>query len=115
MKILVVGGAGYIGSICAELLLDEGHEVVIFDNLTEGHRRAVDARAAFIEGDLANRQNIEAAFSKTRPDAVMHFAASALVGESMRDPSKYFRNNIANRALAAKCMTASGRVFENAA
>src|SRR6266852_7387970 len=96
MKILVVGGAGYIGSICAELLLDEGHEVVIFDNLTEGHRRAVDPRAAFIEGDLADRQKIVAAFSKTRPDAVMHFAASALVGESMRDPSKYFRNNIAN-------------------
>src|SRR5437870_7699565 len=102
MKILVVGGAGYIGSICAELILDEGHGVVIFDNLTEGHRRAVDPRAAFIEGDLADRQKIEAAFSKTRPDAVMHFAASALVGESMRDPSKYFRNNIAN-GLNLRC------------
>ena len=108
MKILVVGGAGYIGSICAELLLDEGHEVVIFDNLTEGHRRAVDARAAFIEGDLADRQKIEAAFSKTRPDAVMHFAASALVGESMRDPSKYFRNNIANGLNLLDAMVATG-------
>src|SRR5437660_9235097 len=108
MKILVVGGAGYIGSICAELLLDEGHEVVIFDNLTEGHRRAVDARAAFIEGDLANRQKIEAAFSKTRPDAVMHFAASALVGESMRDPSKYFRNNISNGLNLLDAMVAAG-------
>jgi len=108
MKILVVGGAGYIGSICAELLLDEGHEVVIFDNLTEGHRRAVDARAAFIEGDLANRQKIEAAFSKTRPDAVMHFAASALVGESMRDPSKYFRNNIANGLNLLDALVAAG-------
>ncbi|PYK94924.1 MAG: UDP-glucose 4-epimerase GalE [Verrucomicrobia bacterium] len=108
MKILVVGGAGYIGSICAELLLDEGHEVVIFDNLTEGHRRAVDARAAFIEGDLANRQKIEAAFSKTRPDAVMHFAASALVGESMRDPSKYFRNNIANGLNLLDALVATG-------
>ena len=108
MKILVVGGAGYIGSICAELLLDEGHEVVIFDNLTEGHRRAVDARAAFIEGDLANRRKIEAAFSKTRPDAVMHFAASALVGESMRDPSKYFRNNIANGLNLLDALVAAG-------
>ena len=108
MKILVVGGAGYIGSICAELLLDEGHEVVIFDNLSEGHRRAVDARAAFIEGDLADRQEIEAAFSKTRPDAVMHFAASALVGESMRDPSKYFRNNIANGLNLLDALVATG-------
>ena len=108
MKILVVGGAGYIGSVCAELLLDEGHGVTIFDNLSEGHRRAVDARAAFIEGDLADRQKIEAAFSKTRPDAVMHFAASALVGESMRDPSKYFRNNIANGLNLLDAMITAG-------
>ena len=96
MKILVVGGAGYIGSICTELLLDEGHEAAVFDNLGEGHRRAVDARARVIEGDLADRERIQAALSSIRPDAVMHFAASALVGESMRDPSKYFRNNISN-------------------
>jgi UDP-glucose 4-epimerase len=94
MKIFVVGGAGYIGSVCAELLLNEGHEVTIFDNLTEGHRRAVDSRAAFIQGDLADRAQIQAVLSSARPDAVMHFAANALVGESMRDPSKYFRNNI---------------------
>jgi UDP-glucose 4-epimerase len=96
MKILVVGGAGYIGSICTELLLDEGHETVVFDNLSEGHRRAVDSRAKFIEGDLADQEKIHAALSSIRPDAVMHFAASALVSESMRDPSKYFRNNISN-------------------
>src|SRR5436309_58283 len=96
MKILVVGGAGYIGSICSEQLLDENHEVAIFDNLTEGHRGAIDSRAQFIEGDLADRKRIEDALSRTRPEAVMHFAASALVGESMRDPSKYFRNNVAN-------------------
>ncbi len=94
MRIFVVGGAGYIGSVCAELLLDEGHEVSIFDNLIEGHRRAVDSRADFIQGDLAERARIQAALSDARPDAVMHFAANALVGESMRDPSKYFRNNI---------------------
>src|SRR2546427_5823016 len=96
MKILVVGGAGYIGSICTELLLDEGHEAIVFDNLDEGHRRAMDPRAKFIQGDLADRGQIQVALSSVRPDAVMHFAASALVGESMRDPSKYFRNNISN-------------------
>src|SRR5947208_16827827 len=94
MKIFVVGGAGYIGSVCAELLLNEGHEVTIFDNLTEGHRQAVDSRASFIQGELTERAQIQDALSSTRPDAVMHFAANALVGESMRNPSKYFRNNV---------------------
>src|SRR5690242_7349404 len=94
MKILVVGGAGYIGSVCAELLLDEGHGVTIFDNLSEGHRRAIDPRAEFIEGDLQDRPSLEKGLAKQRPDAVMHFAASALVGESMQNPSKYFRNNV---------------------
>jgi len=109
VKILVVGGAGYIGSICSELLLDEGYDVAILDNLTEGHRAAVDPRAEFIEGDLVDREKIRETLRRVRPDAVMHFAASALVGESMRDPSKYFRNNIGNGVnlldamLAADC------------
>jgi UDP-glucose 4-epimerase len=107
MKILVVGGAGYIGSICTELLLDEGHEVAVFDNLGEGHRRAVDSRANFIIGDLADRGQIEVALSGVRPDAVMHFAASALVDESMRDPSKYFRNNISNGLNLLDAMVAT--------
>ncbi len=94
MKIFVAGGAGYIGSICVELLLDEGHEVFVFDNLTEGHRLAVDERAAFIGGDLSRREEITRALTETKPDAVMHFAANALVGESMENPSKYFRNNV---------------------
>src|SRR5216110_232188 len=94
MKIFVVGGAGYIGSICVELLLDEGHDVIVFDNLTEGHRRAVDERAAFIGGDMARREEISRALLETKPEAVMHFAANALVGESMQNPSKYFRNNV---------------------
>src|SRR5712692_3101324 len=96
MKILVVGGAGYIGSVCAQLLLDENHEVAVFDNLAEGHRAAVDARAKFIEADLQDRQCTLSILSELRPDTVMHFAASALVGESMQNPSKYFRNNVAN-------------------
>ena len=108
MKILVVGGAGYIGSICAELLLDEAHGVAVFDNLTEGHRRAVDRRAEFIHGDLNDRAQIEAALEQTKPAAVMHFAASALVGESMENPSKYFRNNVANGLNLLDAMLAKG-------
>jgi UDP-glucose 4-epimerase len=108
MKILVVGGAGYIGSICTEALLDEGHAVAVLDNLTEEHRRAVDARAEFIEGDLADQPAVEAAISASRPDAIMHFAASALVGESMQNPSKYFRNNIANGLNLLDAMVAAG-------
>src|ERR1700682_2929057 len=108
MKIFVVGGAGYIGSICAEQLLDEKHDVMIFDNLSEGHRSAIDSRAKFIEGDLADRPSIESALAGARPDAVMHFAASALVGESMQNPSKYFRNNIANGVNLLDAMVAKG-------
>jgi UDP-glucose 4-epimerase len=108
MRIFVVGGAGYIGSVCAELLLDGGHEVIVFDNLTEGHRHAVDPRANFIQGELADRTQIQTALFNHRPDAVMHFAANALVGESMRDPSKYFRNNICNGLNLLDSMVATG-------
>src|SRR5438046_10726772 len=108
MRIFVVGGAGYIGSVCTELLLQERHEVAIFDKLTEGHGRAVDSRANFIQGDLANREQIQGALSDARPEAVMHFAANALVGESMRDPSKYFRNNICSGLNLLDAMIATG-------
>ena len=108
MKILVVGGAGYIGSVCAELLLDEGHNVCIFDNLCEGHRAAIDPRAEFIEGDLETIDPIQAALTAFRPEAVMHFAASALVAESMENPSKYFRNNIGNGLNLLDAMVATG-------
>src|SRR5205823_7078040 len=91
-----------------ELLLNEGHEVAIFDNLIEGHRRAVDSRAQFIQGDLAEPRQVEEALSSTRPDAVMHFAAYALVPESMRDPSKYFRNNVSNGLNLLDAMLATG-------
>lgn len=108
MRILVVGGAGYIGSICTELLLDEGHRVIVFDNLSEGHRRAIDPRARLIEGDLSDARTIELAVRSSNVEAVMHFAASALVGESMQNPSKYFRNNIANGVNLLDAMVASG-------
>lgn len=108
MKILVVGGAGYIGSVCAELLLDEGHAVCVFDNLSEGHRAAVDSRAPFTEGDLSDLGQIQSTLTAFRPDAVMHFAASALVAESMEKPSKYFRNNIGNGLNLLDAMIATG-------
>lgn len=96
MKIFVTGGAGYIGSVCCDVLLNAGHAVTIFDNLSEGHRRAIDDRAQFVEGDLQDRQSLMSILRDAQPDAVMHFAANALVGESMQNPSKYFRNNVAN-------------------
>ena len=96
MKVFVTGGAGYIGSICVEQMLDAGHDVVVFDNLSEGHRSAVDERAMFIEGCLSDRETILNAVGSNQPEAIMHFAANALVGESMTNPSKYFRNNVAN-------------------
>jgi len=94
MKILLTGGAGYIGSITSEILLDQGHEVVIFDNLERGHREALDPRAEFIEGDLRIRDQVLNAMASVKPEAVMHFAAYALVGESMEYPMRYFRNNV---------------------
>lgn len=94
--IFVTGGAGYIGSVCVEQLLDAGFEVAVFDNLSEGHRKAVDPRAEFFQGNLKDRTVIRHAMGEVKPDAIMHFAANALVGESMENPSKYFRNNVAN-------------------
>lgn len=95
-KILVTGGAGYIGSICVEELLNRGYEVAVFDNLSEGHAKAIDPRADFYQGDLGDRSVLRHAFEQAKPEAVMHFAANALVGESMTNPSKYFRNNVAS-------------------
>lgn len=95
-RVLVTGGAGYIGSVCVEQLLDRGFEVAVFDNLSEGHRKAVDGRAEFFQGDLQDRSVLRRVMGEFRPEAIMHFAANALVGESMENPSKYFRNNVCN-------------------
>ena len=108
MKILVTGGAGYIGSVTSELLLDRGHQVVVFDNLERGHRAAVDERATFVHGDLRNPTAIAEAMKQAKPDAVMHFAAYALVGESMEDPAMYFRNNVVGGLNLVEAMQAVG-------
>jgi UDP-glucose 4-epimerase len=96
MNVFVTGGAGYIGSVCVEELINAGHTVTVFDNLTEGHRSAVDPRAKFIEGCFSDAALIKQAVRDAKAEAILHFAANALVGESMTNPSKYFRNNVAN-------------------
>src|SRR3954471_24864410 len=96
MNVFVTGGAGYIGSICTEELLNAGHQVTVYDNLTEGHRSAVDARAKFVLGKPEEESDILNAVQAAKPEAIVHFAASALVGESMTNPGKYFRNNVCN-------------------
>jgi len=94
MKVFVTGGAGYIGSVTTERLLDAGHTVTVFDNLERGHREAVDRRATLVQGDLRDAEAIRKAVLAAAPDAVMHFAAYALVPESMKEPEKYFVNNV---------------------
>src|ERR1700744_4337412 len=96
MNVFVTGGAGYIGSVCTEELLNAGHQVTVFDNLTEGHRSAVDSRAKFIEGSLRDEALVKQSLRDTKAEAILHFAASTLVGESMADPTKYFHNNLVN-------------------
>ena len=96
MKVLVTGGAGYIGSIAVEQLIKAGEEVVVFDNLYQGHQQAVHPKAAFVQGDLADRAAIDAVMAEHKPDAVMHFASHTLVGESMEKPFLYIGENIVN-------------------
>jgi UDP-glucose 4-epimerase len=96
MKVLVTGGAGYIGSITVEQLILAGDQVVVFDNLYQGHRSAVHPEATFVQGDLKDRTAIDAALSAHRPEAIMHFASHTLVGESMQKPFLYLADNLTN-------------------
>lgn len=94
MKVLVTGAAGYIGSVTTEALLGAGYEVVALDSLELGHRAAVHEDATFVQADLRDREALFRAFAAHRPQAVLHFAAYALVGESMEQPGRYFSNNV---------------------
>ena len=96
MKILVTGGAGYIGSIVVEQLIARGEQVVVFDNLYQGHRSAVHPAAVFVQGDLADRAALDALFTEHRPEGIMHFASHTLVGESMQNPFLYIGDNVTN-------------------
>lgn len=103
MAILVTGGAGYIGSHTVKELLRHGHEPVVYDNLQTGHRKAVmDAR--LIEGDLSDPERLEKTFRSFSIEAVIHFAADSLVGESMENPLKYFANNVKNSIQLLEAM-----------
>ena len=92
--ILITGGAGYIGSHCVKRLNQDGRETVTFDNLSEGHRDAVKGK--LVVGDLGNPEDLEKLFAEHPIDAILHFAAHCYVGESVENPEKYFRNNVAN-------------------
>lgn len=107
MNILVTGGAGYIGSHAVRLLSRAGHDVWVYDNLSQGHRSAVPA-GRLIEGELADRDRLTAVLSNRRIEAVMHFAAFALVGESMADPAKYYQNNVVASLSLLEAMRTSG-------
>jgi UDP-glucose 4-epimerase len=93
MRFLVTGGAGYIGSVVTVQLLEDGHEVVVLDNLSKGHRRAVPEGASFVRGDLLDAQRLARVLA-TGFDGVLHFAALSLVGESVRHPERYYRTNV---------------------
>jgi UDP-glucose 4-epimerase len=96
MKILVTGGAGYIGSVVVEQLIEAGEEVIVFDNLYQGHQAAVHPEAVFIKGDLADQAAVDAVFDEHQPEAIMHFASHTLVGESMEQPFLYLGENVTN-------------------
>lgn len=94
MNVLVTGGAGYIGSVVVEQLLKHGHQAVVFDNLSKGHRAAVAPEAAFIQADLHDNDAVVRSLETHQIEAVIHMAADSLVGESMFDPLKYFGSNV---------------------
>jgi UDP-glucose 4-epimerase len=96
VRVLVTGGAGYIGSVAAAQLVAEGHDVVVFDNLYQGHLAAVPAGARIVEGDLADRAAVDAVMAEHRPEGILHFASHTLVGESMRKPFLYLGVNTRN-------------------
>lgn len=108
MRVFVTGGAGYIGSATAAHFLQAGHEVIVYDNLSRGHRPAVPEAAAFVLGDIGDRAALDAAFESYRPDVVAHFAAFIEAGESMQKPGMYFHNNVANAIILLEAMIGHG-------
>lgn len=106
MKLLITGGAGYIGSIVARLLIEAGHEIVVLDNLERGHRAAVPGQAQLIVADLRNAAEVDHILQAGRYDGVLHFAALALVGESVTHPGRYYRNNVTGTLNLLEAMVA---------
>jgi UDP-glucose 4-epimerase len=108
MRIFVTGAAGYIGSVVTERLLEQGHSIVAFDNLSRGHRDAVAAGAEFVEGDLLDRARLESELRRGRFDAVVHLAAEALIGMSISDPGMFFRTNVVGGLNLLDAMVQAG-------
>ena len=107
MKVLVTGGAGYVGSHTVKLLLERGHDVLVYDNLSNGHRQAV-GEAELVVGDLLDGEKLRGEIERTGIEAVVHFAALAYVGESVADPAKYYRNNVVGTLSLLDAMRESG-------
>ncbi len=108
MNLLVTGGAGYIGSVVAEQLLEAGHRVTVIDNLRRGHRQAVPKAAEFVIGDLADKEKLAELFRRSQFNAVLHFAAFIEAGESMKFPEQFFRNNTVNALAVLEAMLVAG-------
>ncbi|WP_211653383.1 UDP-glucose 4-epimerase GalE [Planococcus alpniumensis] len=108
MSVLVLGGAGYIGSHAVYQLIDQGMQVVVVDNLENGHRQAVHPEAIFYEGDIRDADFLDSVFENESIDEVLHFAANSLVGESMENPLKYFDNNVYGTQVLLQAMTKHG-------
>src|SRR3954469_9505246 len=118
MRVLVTGGAGYIGSVITDQLIEDGHSVVVYDNLSKGHREAVSGRATFVDGDLLDQDAMTGALRTHAIDAVIHMAAASLVGESMTNPERYYLNNVIGSVRLLNAMLAAGvqmRVFSSTA
>src|SRR5207253_2513040 len=107
-SILVTGGAGYIGSVVAEQLLALGHSVVVLDDLSRGHRAAVDPRAEFVRGGIADRRVLDELLARRACDALVHLAAYALVAESVAHPEMYFSNNVTGGRVLLDAVVAAG-------
>ncbi len=103
-KILIIGGAGYVGSHQVKLMCNQGYDVIVVDNLNTGFKDAVDSRAKFIEGDLRDYEFMTSVFKENKIDGVIHFAALSLVGESVEKPLEYFDNNVGGMQVLLKVM-----------
>ena len=107
-KILIVGGAGYIGSHNVRLFLDKGYEVVVVDNLNTGHISAIDKRAKFYNLDIRRKDELKSILIEEKIDAIVHFAALSLVGVSMKDPLSFFDNNVYGMITLLQAMQEAG-------
>lgn len=108
MKILVTGAAGFIGSVVTQRLIEDGYDVLAFDDLSKGHTQAVEPKARFVEGDIRDVERVNRTFAEYRPDAVLHLAAEALIDESVRNPGLFFDVNVHGGLVILEAMRANG-------